>query len=72
MQNGDEALPSIILAGQALKSDEHHFGRALLVKMLICILKFLNIALSSGLSSQWYAKRSQGFTEQHFGLIELF
>ena len=67
MPNGDEASPSIILA-----------GRALLVKMLItlelhsifasnfveyCILK---------LSSRWFAKGRRGFVEYHLGRSSSF
>ena len=40
--------------------------------MLICILSYLNIALSSGSYSHWYAKRLRGFTEHHFGWLSSF
>ena len=61
MKTGDEASPSIILAGQAL-----------LVKMLITLeprgafgsnFEYLRILT---LSSYWYAKWCRGFIEHHF------
>ena len=67
MQNGDEALSIIVLAGQAL-----------LMKMLITLepcsvfgsnFEYLCILT---LSSNWYAKRSLGFTEHHFGRSSSF
>ena len=67
MQNGDEALPNIILASQCL-----------LVKMLITLERrgifgsnFLYLCKST-LSSHWYAKRSRGFTEHDFSLLSSF
>ena len=60
MQNGDEASPSIILA-----------GRALLVKMLkplepCCAFdsNFVYLCIIT-MSSHWYAKWRRGFTEHH-------
>ena len=67
MQNGDEASPSIILA-----------GRALLVKMLIT-LEFRGIFASNfvylcilTLSSHCHAKRWRGFVKHHFGWSSSF
>ena len=61
MQNGDGALPSIILA-----------GRALLVKMLIILephdifaSNFVYLCTST-LFSHWHAKQWRGFAEHHF------
>ena len=67
MQKGDEASPSIILA-----------GRALLVKMLITLKphgifgsNFVYLCILT-LSSHWYEKRWRGFTEHHFGRSSSF
>ena len=67
MQNGDEASPSIILAGQAL-----------LVKMLITLeprgkitSNFVYLCTLT-LSSHCHAKRWRGFTEHDFGRSSSF
>ena len=67
MQNGDEASPSIILAGQAL-----------LVKMLITLephgifaSNFVYLCIFT-LSSHCHAKRWRGFVGHHFGLSSSF
>ena len=67
MHNGDEASPSIILA-----------GRALLVKMLITLephgifaAKFVHLCILT-LSSHCYAKGWRGFVEHHFGRSSSF
>ena len=67
MQNGDEASPSIILA-----------GRALLVKMLITLephgifaSNFVYLCILT-LSSHCHAKRWRGFVEHHFGRSSSF
>ena len=62
IKKGDDASPSIILA-----------GRALLVKMLITFeshgifgSNFVYLCILT-LSSHWHEKRLGGFTEHHFG-----
>ena len=67
MQNGDEASPSIILAGWAL-----------LVKMLITLephgifaSNFVYLCILT-LSSHCHAKRWRGFVEHHFGRSSSF
>ena len=67
MKKGDEASPSIILA-----------GRALLVKMLITFephgifgTNFVYLH-NLTLSSHWYENRCQSFTEHHFGWSSSF
>ena len=67
MKKGDEASPSISLA-----------GRALLVKMLITLVphgifcsNFVYLCILT-MSSHWYEKRGQCFTEHHFGQSSSF